>query len=822
MENVHKLPIQLHEPQQKLELSDDNSARHKILLELGEALVIYLVGILFGEYKRSGLTNMDIEARFYAFSRKKPSFGNFIEFYRLLSRIITDGILSAKFEKNDYPAFSQFDMNWTLLRQIVDQGSDAGFAEKVEERRKGRTPAKKTIQEFFNTLVEVRNIYAHPEDKAGPKDTPRKWPVGDEYFAFINPFMEQALGELIADLDMLTHYRPARPEKIDDVNRSVVFSVEQGGKPDPVTLTVPADQMAGLSSELKYLLDTNDRIYAQLYYHTVPPLNQQVAREVIEREKSKMIEPHLRQMIKDKLADDARIDEMELLVLKDTARSGFISEEKLFAMIDESCAALKLEVRAGTPVQPGDVFIQKAEDQAEHRFNPWWLNYLSLVTKVDRKTVSEEKTKQKAFREKIKELEKSKKELPVLRKIEKETDTINDLRKKRKAAEKELKKAGDADREKLETRLDDVNRQLAEAEAAEKILQETLAEKTAEIDQKISRIQQEFDVMNRYFIWGIHKNLWRELGQYVEALLEKSLNRNAAESGTRWINDPNAWQIGALSYTYWAQIFPETAPLQNIFHIGMAVANPFKWVSDYVDPSLKEILKQPVTLMWTSVDDKRMEKIDPDRILISRRQDINTAIVEKYADQLLRMGTVIKAVPIEHRNNPGDAVDCFIPVQTYLAEKDKFVVGQIYSRLWTIADFITDGELNLSALKQYDREMAWYLQMFANVIGQLNDYALEIGINAEVINQREDQFKRHKEVMFAEFAKLHPAGSEFKAEKTQIDTLRLFARETLGLNDYLFENILSAYRLSLHSKKGKTSDEDDGIDDNATVNNPEL
>ena len=44
--------------------------------------------------------------------------------------------------------------------------------------------------------------------KAGPKDNKRKWPLGEEYYAFINPYMLAALTELVEDFDILSSYKP--------------------------------------------------------------------------------------------------------------------------------------------------------------------------------------------------------------------------------------------------------------------------------------------------------------------------------------------------------------------------------------------------------------------------------------------------------------------------------------------------------------------------------------------------------------------------------------------------------------------------------------
>ena len=74
---------------------------HKSLLEMGESFLSYLVGIMFGEYKRSEEINDNLEAEFYKYSRRKLSFGHFQAFLRdHLSKDLSNTILSDKFEKS--------------------------------------------------------------------------------------------------------------------------------------------------------------------------------------------------------------------------------------------------------------------------------------------------------------------------------------------------------------------------------------------------------------------------------------------------------------------------------------------------------------------------------------------------------------------------------------------------------------------------------------------------------------------------------------------------------------------------------------------------
>ena len=90
--------------------------------------------------------------------------------------------------------------------------------------------------------------------------------------------------------------------------------------------------------------------------------------------------------------------------------------------------------------------------------------------------------------------------------------------------------------------------------------------------------------------------------------------------------------------------------------------------------------------------------------------------------------------------------------------------------------------------------MVTMLQLFSNSVVQLNDFALENGINQETIEERFDQYNRLKDIMFKEFENDFPVGTLFRPSKAQDDNWRDFARNELGLSDYLYDMISSNFR----------------------------
>ena len=335
MQKVNEYPTQIVGPFKSAEKANDESAMHKSLLDMGESFLTYLVGIMFGEYKRSDEISDKLETEFYKYSSRKPSFGVFLSFMRLLSKEMNDTILSSKFDKsNKYASVSDFVFNFTLLKSVIDEGSDDGFNDAVDTLKKGRNASQNGLMDFFDTFIMIRNIFAHPDEKAGPKDNKRKWPLGEEYYAFINPYMLAALTELVEDFDILSAYKPVIARMLDDKNKKGTFVLEQGGKESEIDMDLSTDDLKFMNTDLRYLLDPEDKLFVKLYYHAIPQLNPEVAKKIIDREKAKAMEPHLKDMIHGKLADDGKIDDMEYLVLRDTAKTSSISDERLFQLID--------------------------------------------------------------------------------------------------------------------------------------------------------------------------------------------------------------------------------------------------------------------------------------------------------------------------------------------------------------------------------------------------------------------------------------------------------------------------------------------------------
>ena len=84
--NIKDYPTHLSTTCKEVSKVDDSSKLHKTLLDIGESLLVYIVGIMFGEYKKSGKISEKLETGFYRFSSRPASFGVYLSFMRDMSK----------------------------------------------------------------------------------------------------------------------------------------------------------------------------------------------------------------------------------------------------------------------------------------------------------------------------------------------------------------------------------------------------------------------------------------------------------------------------------------------------------------------------------------------------------------------------------------------------------------------------------------------------------------------------------------------------------------------------------------------------------------
>jgi len=370
MKELVEYPIVLAHPLTEIAKCKDAASQHKAILDLGETLLIYLTGILFGEYKRYWPVNEKIEAELYKNAKRKPSFGVFLGFLRSLVKADGESILDHLFHKKlQLEAVSEFVFVYDLLTKVINQGQDDSFQVEIDKLKKERSSSARVLLNFYDSFISMRNNYAHPDDKA--KNPERKWPLGEDYYNIANPYALAGLEELIANSVVITEYRPILVEELDQIklNGRVLFEV--GNISDEQSISIEADNVELLTSGSRFIVNNENLPFCRLYYNEIPQLNPIVAKNIISQEKAKMLEPVLIGMINEYLRDDGEIDEDEYLSLRLTAQSGGVHDKELNQIISAA--------RRKSGMSPEfDIIESHQTKDTGPIFNPWWINYFSL------------------------------------------------------------------------------------------------------------------------------------------------------------------------------------------------------------------------------------------------------------------------------------------------------------------------------------------------------------------------------------------------------------------------------------------------------------
>jgi hypothetical protein len=826
MLNLENFPYLIQERYNAVEEAAENPAeRHKKLLDLCETLLLYICGILFGEYKKSGKVNITIETDLYKHSKRIPTLGVFQSFNRELLKVLEASILIDKFDnKIFYERVANVAFSFEILKQVVDEGADEKFKEQTNPLRKGKTVKKIGLMKFFDFFIEIRNINAHPEERAGKAGLKRRWPLNHEYFQYLNDDFEDALEEIMQSLDALSNYRFAVAEDIFDEKSQVRFLIESGMNKSRIDLILPKEQIQNISLDERYLIDESNKIYSRLYYHSIPDVNSEVANEVVAKEKANLILPHLKQLIHDKLLDDQKIDALEYMVLWDTARIASFTELQLFDLIDKVRKEMNISSEVGTPDKKGSLFIEKHEEIKRLSFNPYWLKHFLWLQKISLDYQKEEKEVDKKFDSKIDSIKIDLKNLPGNDKIIKAEESIRSIkgklkeiksrqrgipasfREKLKSTQSEERKNAlneekTALEERLQLQIDKHEQEKQELQARIEELKNKQADRKDELIKKLERLKENKEAEKSVTTWGIQDSFWKEINQYVDGLLNENLNNEEGidqeEAEKLWVTEPNSWQIGNLTHYYWGKIYPVNAPLKKIRHIGLWIGKNFKWVPSNIPEShLKERINQINIVLWTSVDDKLASKIESNESIFARYSELCQDMVNSNYSTLLKLGLNVKCVDktIWENSSGGDKEDLFVSLEYYLTNlADTHQIKQLYSRVYTIFDFYENGQVKLEAITQMENEIQALLSLFSNIILELNDYAISTGMNKEEIKRREEQFVRYQKLLNAKFEKA-VLGEGFKPTNEMIIEWKKYAFDTLGINHYSFDYILNSFR----------------------------
>ncbi|MCB1194131.1 MAG: hypothetical protein KDK90_27085, partial [Leptospiraceae bacterium] len=326
LEITKAYPKNLSELYKKITTAKSAGDEHKLLLDFAEMFSAYLVGFLLGEYRKSKEIVEKIETQLYINKKAKLSFGIYISYLRELSQSLSDSLLKEKLnKKKNYENSAKLKLNFEEFKKIHKEGLPEKFTEEVGKRLKGRNPSKVNLVESFDLLTQIRNRYAHAADY--------NWPLGDEYYNWLNPLLSETISELVTDFELLRSYKIVRLQEIGQDEKKYIFQNLESTGEEILEVSVSQDMESQLIENKCYFLDENNNLLMRYFQNELPLPDRNVAEKLEGEEKYKLIEPVLIPTIEERLEDDDMIDNEEYAQLMDIAINAGVEEDKLKKLI---------------------------------------------------------------------------------------------------------------------------------------------------------------------------------------------------------------------------------------------------------------------------------------------------------------------------------------------------------------------------------------------------------------------------------------------------------------------------------------------------------
>ena len=122
----------------------------------------------------------------------------------------------------------------------------------------------------------------------------------------------------------------------------------------------------------------------------------------------------------------------------------------------------------------------------------------------------------------------------------------------------------------------------------------------------------------------------------------------------------------------------------------------------------------------------------------------------------------------------------------------------ILSPIWCFDDFCDDnGCVSTEKIQKLERIFAAYIKLFSNINNDLNDYAMQIGINKETIEGRKQKISNIKDLMLEELKK---TGQELHLSSEAYKKLKDIASE-YGFGEALYKSIVHSLRGQLKTSQ---------------------
>ena len=277
MSQMENLPQNIFEEWENL--SQENLSKEKLhsgLCSFSEKLLRLLTGISIGEYLNLREPDDDIDKKMHDISKKRPSMGEWVGLNRIIRKKIPEGILGDFWTNPTKPGLLLKHEFAQLKSYIEKSDHDVDFDKldfKATFSENGAINRRAcSVLELLDLIPEIRNVKAHPENKAcGGK---RDWPLTVHYFKFINPLLYNALKDILevfcSKLIAFYEYNISN----DGEKKWVLVSANKNIK--PVTLE---DNIVEVVIKDQVIFDLEKKSPTRVFSSRIPP----VAPQALER-----------------------------------------------------------------------------------------------------------------------------------------------------------------------------------------------------------------------------------------------------------------------------------------------------------------------------------------------------------------------------------------------------------------------------------------------------------------------------------------------------------------------------------------------------------
>jgi hypothetical protein len=222
-----------------------------------------------------------------------------------------------------------------------------------------------------------------------------------------------------------------------------------------------------------------------------------------------------------------------------------------------------------------------------------------------------------------------------------------------------------------------------------------------------------------------------------------------------------------LNTFFEAKIYPEESAFEDAFSVCFSVGKKFEHLHLNTGSLEADRLNEPVVIIYTAVDNDKLQDIDPDLDIRKAFYLYNFELLHRESDVLEELKASAREV-IEVKNDMESAVlsqnTKLCPVKEYFeqaSDSSEPKMVDLYSSIWRLEDFMIEGCLDPVQTNRIDKSIGSFLSIISNATNKIIDFGFERNISKITVQSTRDR-NRRKNIFF------NQAQNVLNAQQTQI------------------------------------------------------